>query len=417
MEKLLLIVVILFLLTLLRCLHQDFFSPAVINLIWNVFFLFFGIIVFGRGIEWKYGGIIWILISCIMFLLGQIIGSKFRVNSYKKKEIKNYNYVWIMIIGMIVLGCIDTLIYLRAYGYSIKDLFNIHQLLKINAEIAYDRYFGHQFNETYLNMILSVIIYMAPLCGGFIFPKVKKRTGQMLSVLTVLPIITLAIVTNGKVGVIACSFLWAIGWLLGFITINSNKRKLNKKIIFIIVSTGLIAIFFLDFTMLMRIGSINMETQLIVNQKLQEYAFGQINAFTVWFHNRGSIDLGFGSNTYMFIVNWLGINTRKQGVYDLMPGLTTNIYTQNRGIITDFGVIGGVIYWFIFGVIAGVLYKKVTSCKQNNIIAIVILGTIYFSILYGFIISPWIYSSYVLAFVGFGIFLTILKRVRFNFTR
>lgn len=201
------------------------------------------------------------------------------------------------------------------------------------------------------------------------------------------------------------------------LNLERTGKILNKKIVFKGIVVVVLGVAFLDLTMLMRIGNINRETQTIVNNKFREYAFGQIEAFSVWFSRYKRTRLDWGSNTYMFLTNWLGLTVRKQGVYDLIPGVDTNIFTQNRGIIEDFGKIGGLLYWTMIGIASGISYKKVKAGSDNCICSKIILSALYFMILYGFIISPWIYSSYILAFIGFAFFLMVIRKFRFGFKR
>lgn len=419
MEKTLLLMSIVVLVVLVKILKQDILSPAAVNVYWNSFFIVGAVVLFDAGIEWEYEGIWWILVSCIFFLTGQMIGGYIRLRQVRDEinAKSNYNYIEIILAGIVLLGMGNPLIYLKAFGYSVGDLFHIQTLLQLNTEVAYDRYYGHRFSAPAITVILSIVIYMGALIGGYVFGMTRRLSRKLLSFATIIPVLFLAIITNAKVGVIACVFLWIIGW--GVYSLNRKKtgKLLSTKLCIIGIIFSIISIAFLNLTMLLRIGSIDAETQMIVNEKLQEYAFGQVQAFSMWFNRMGTTDLELGSNTYMFLTNWLGLTVRKQGVYELMPGVPSNIFTLNRGIITDYGIIGGLVYWGILGGVSGVVYKKVKSGSHNCIGAMVFLSSIYFIVLYGFIISPWIYSSYVLAFVGFAVFLVVLKEVRFNFKR
>lgn len=392
-------------------------SPAVINLYWNIFFVFGAVILLGGETQWQYGGIVWILFSCCTCLAGQKLGGLIRVVKVDNKQCSRRTYLNIILTGIIIVGILNPIVYLRAFGYSVTDLFNINKLLELNAEIAYDRYYEHKFSAPIISMISTIVIYTGTLIGGYSFLFMKKTFGRCLSVATLFPILFLAMITNGKVGVIACAFLWGIGWLVHMLSLKKTGKFLNKKIVIKGIIVIALGVAFLDLTMLMRIGNINRETQMIVNNKLREYAFGQIQAFAVWFSRYEGTNLDLGSNTYMFLTNWFGLTVRKQGVYDVVPGIDTNIFTQNRGIIEDFGKIGGLLYWTMIGILSGISYKKVKEGSGNCIGPKVILSGLYFMILYGFIISPWIYSSYILAFMGFAFFLMVIRKYRFGFER
>lgn len=417
MEKMLLFLVILMLFILVRVLKQDFLSPAVINACWNTFFIAGAVLIFDDGMDWNYEGIFWMLASCYVCLAGQAMGTAVHFEKIKSAVAGKRNYLNLILIGIILLGMLQPFVYLNGFGYSVTDIFRVDQLLQLNEEIAYDRYYGHTFQVPVISSILTIIIYLGSCIGGYTFLIAKGLLGKILSLATILPVLFLAIVTNGKVGVIACVFLWGIGWLVYSLNQKRTGKLLSKRLIGIGAAVAVLGIAFLDLTMLLRIGSIDMETQRIVNHKLQEYAFGHIQAFSAWFHKGEFTDLELGSNTYMFFTNWLGLTVRKAGVYELMEGASSNIFTQNRGIIMDFGVLGGLVYWMLIGVVSGMAYKKVKSGSNYCIGSTTVLSALYFMILYGFIISPWIYSSYVLAFAGFAVFLVVLKNLRVSFQR
>lgn len=215
MEKLLICLLMIGLILAIGALKQEIFSPAVLNVFWNIFFILGAVIFFGGEIEWEYGGIIWTLGTCGAFLFGQTLGQHVGIKNRTSEFIKGKkNYVYIIVVGVIALGLVETLIYLHAFQYSVFDLFNIRALLELNTKVAYDRYYGHTFNPPAISTILSIIIYMGAIIGGYVFVLTQKFWGKFLCILTLIPILFLAIVTNAKVGVIASVFLWVIGWML-----------------------------------------------------------------------------------------------------------------------------------------------------------------------------------------------------------
>ena len=207
MEKVLILMTIMLLLLLPRIWRQEFVSPAVINLYWNIFFIFGAVILLGGETQWQYGGIVWILFSCCTCLAGQKLGGLIRVVKVDNKQCSRRTYLNIILIGIIIVGILNPIVYLRAFGYSVTDLFNINKLLELNAEIAYDRYYEHKFSAPIISMISTIVIYTGTLIGGYSFLFMKKTFGRCLSVATLFPILFLAMITNGKVGVIACAFL------------------------------------------------------------------------------------------------------------------------------------------------------------------------------------------------------------------
>ena len=218
------------------------------------------------------------------------------------------------------------------------------------------------------------------------------------------------LITNTKSSLIAAVFLWISGFMVADLNKKGRYNTVPMKMIKRIVLAGLIVLVLLDLSMMMRIGEISKYTQEIVFDKLETYAFGHIYSFSYWFAHIDEVTYDIGMNTFMTFTNWLGITTREIGVYDRIGDVVSNVYTQNRGIIMDFGIIGGQIYWLYMGLLTGILYNRVCNTQyRETIINKVFLSAIYFSVFYGFIISPWIYSSYTLAFIIFGIALLLIR--------
>lgn len=415
MEKILILIIGILMLLLLKILKQDLFSPAIINIIWNFMHIFFAVFIFDSGVAWNYEGVFWILSACFMFLVGQVAGNRICCGKteevYEKKADKISDLAYILVLALTIIAVFSPVIYVYKYGFEIGDIFNFKKLLEMNTIIASDRYQTHQLSMGAISSLLLVVVYMIPLCGGFIWNYARKKIGKFIAILTVFPMLLQVMITNAKAGIIAVVFLWAIGFILSYLKVNHKSATLKFEIVSKVLIAGGIMVAFLDFIMLMRIGTINLETQKIINKKMQIYALGHIQSFSAWFSlgDKSSFDLG--TNTFMFFTNWLELTEREQGVYKFLDGAVSNVFTLNRGIIMDYGVLGGLGFWLALGFLAGYLYKCVKQKRTKQTVAVAMLGGIYFFIIYGFIISPWVYSSYVLAFLGFWFFLCFVKHV------
>lgn len=415
MEKILLVISLLFLLGSVKCLKQSWVSPAGINIIWNSLFIFCAVVLFGSEIDWQYAGIAWMVISCFLFLLGQVLGKRIMYSNKSRERnicenvsITNVSYMALIVLTIFCLG--RSLLYITAYGFHLAELLDIQKLLKINTVIANARYGENLISLGVMGKMMLVLSYFIALMGGYLFPYAKKSWERVSCVFVVCPVLANILITNVKSELIATVFLWISGYLTANLSRGEEKEILSPKVLRRLIGVGAACIILFDFVMMLRIGSINIETQRIVTRKLQTYAFGHIHAFSYWFGNVEELPYDLGSNTYMFFTNWLGVTVRKIGVYDPIEGISSNVFTQNRGIIADFGKIGGLIYWGVLGIISGTAYKVVNrgSCNKQ-ILAKGLLAAVYFSILYGFIISPWIYSSYVLALVIFIMALFVIR--------
>ena len=159
------------------------------------------------------------------------------------------------------------------------------------------------------------------------------------------------------------------------------------------------------FSMMLRIGRVDSETFDIVTEKFISYAFGEIQAFDWWFKvGRSNLNYSAGVQTFMSIFHNLGMVERKSGVYDFIPGVVSNVYTVFRGIIEDFGTVGGLVFVAICGCIAGYYFEKIKYSVKLPVVSCSFVVGIDFLFIYGYIISPWIYTSYVIMmffFIGF----------------
>jgi oligosaccharide repeat unit polymerase len=164
--------------------------------------------------------------------------------------------------------------------------------------------------------------------------------------------------------------------------------------------------------MCVRIGAFDSETINLVHGKFRLYAFSEIQAFSVFLENRqyDLTSLGFGKNTFMSIYNLFSGESKVAGVYTIMEGTETNVFTAYRGLIEDYSFVGTLVFEFIVGFISGVSLKAIKRNRPSTI-ALVALAISYYFILYSFIISPWIYTIEILMFViMFIVFLLFFRR-------
>lgn len=417
MERIILFIGIALLICFANILKQDLFSPAVINLYWNSLFLIGGVVVFGGHLEWDYRGILWLYVSMLMCFLGQLVGNRINVEicQCKKKDISN---LWPLgVVFMVCLSIMGSYFYIEAYGYRLKDLFDLNKLLEINSTIAYDRYYGHDVGVPQITIVLNTVSYAGCLIGGYIFNYTKGWFQKISTFLVFVPILLQTFINNAKAGFIASVFLWGTGWLVSYLRVQRRSMKVSFRLGIVLGILAIAGVIFLDLIMLLRIGRIDFETQQEVNEKMLNYAFGQIHAFSVWFSQNCDYGYGFGANTFMAIADWLGVSDRIQGIYELIEGTKSNVFTSNRGLIADFGVLGAQLFWFIFGIIGSVVYRIVKFKGEEGYFSSVFLASMLFFILYGFIISPWVYTSYIFAFAIFGVALLVLKYFKISIRR
>lgn len=412
------LVIVFFMLVMARYVSKNWINPSFILIIYWSFFIIAPFYAFRGDYDWKYIGLYWIIIACIFFLIGYLLGRD--ISNKKKQKISNIfetdstkklsKVSWIFIVILILIGMYRTVIEVSINGFSFSMFFNLDTLIMMNTSMAYDRYIGGGNSYNMIMQVINVFIYTAPLCGGYAYNYSEKKIHKILSVATFLPIIMSLLLTNGKVGLVANSFLWATGYLISYTEKYRKAPSINirKVVIVLIVSFGVIGLLYIS--MLLRIGDLSSQTREIVNKKFSIYAFGHMQAFDLWFSNYGlSNEYTYGEYTFLGIFSSLGIAIRKQGVYDFIGGASSNIFTVFRGIIQDYGIMGGLLFMIILGLIGGHSFHNVLNINKSSVANKVILAATYFFIFHSMFSSAWTYTSYILLFPLFALYLLITK--------
>ena len=280
--------------------------------------------------------------------------------------------------------------------------------------MAIQRYSGGNINNPIMQILLT-FVYAAPLCGGYAFVYSENKLHKIISILTFIPSLMSLLITNTKAVLIASVFLWASSFLVGYLDKYKKLPKISEivNIKTIIILAGIFLILYTS--MVLRTGKINKDIINIVNTKFKIYALGQVFSFDNWFLNNAfNTEHTLGQYTFFGIFDALGLAVRNQGVFSEftynLAGNGTNIYTVFRGIISDFGILGGLIFFIVTGIFSGYSLKKISQGRKKAIISRLILTSTYFFVFYSILISPWTYNSQILAFIVFGFYLFLSWR-------
>ncbi|MBE0067691.1 O-antigen polymerase [Thermoanaerobacterium thermosaccharolyticum] len=413
--------ILILLLIIEKILIKNWINPAYIMIAYWSIFIVSAIIAFGTDFNWNYLGLIWIIFAIIIFLFGQIIGSSFAKNKilYKasavetNKILSNASSQFIFI--CIIIGLLKVLIEVVANGFSVHMFFHINSLINMNTYMAQQRYYGG-ISYSIIMQIMLIFVYAAPLCGGYSFVYAEKKSSRLLSFATFIPIIGELLLTNGKAGMIGSAFLWFSGYFVAYVEKYKKSPRICMKILVKVVVVIVFLFSLLYFSMLLRIGNFSIQTRDLVTKKFLVYALGSIPAFDEWFSNyfyNYNPSYSLGTYTFIGLFNLLGISLRKQGVFsDIVVILNgyTNVFTAFRGIILDYGMIGGLIFVMLFGIIAGYSFRIILKRSRSTVIHRVLLSSIYFFIMQSVLGSAWAYLSYILAFFVFSIYLWLADR-------
>ena len=388
-----------------------------IHTIWWTFFIVLAIILYNTE-EWNCFGLLYIQSTCVVMFLGEFIGRKMLIPKMAK-QIQSFspsnkyhtcieNSAWLMLGCFIILASIGQLFTLRNYGFSILSFFNINSYLSMNAQIAYARYNQTGSGSAFVQLFLT-FSYIAPLCGGYCLYYAETLFQKIVACFSILPITFCMLFTNTKAGFIGSIMLFAIGYIIAYLETKKNFPKVTFTVFckFILLFSFLLIILFI--VMCVRVGDFSKETIAVIKIKFAEYAVGHMEAFEMWFEKyRENMDsLQLGANTFLALADKIGLKEKTQGVYSLIPEASSNVFTAFRGIITDFGIVGSLVFFQMIGLLGGVSEKFILNMK--GALAKMVYASLLFFILYSFVVSPWVYTTYILIFPCFGLFCYLSK--------
>lgn len=371
----------------------------------------FGIIAFKEH-NYNYSGIAWILCALFAFSVGSLLASGLRnKNPIQANDNCSYSIKLKLakdiLIMSILLGLCYSIELIIRNGFSLRQLFNIDELLQINNSMAIQRYSGRGVGMSKISRLFLVFTYFAPLIGGFNLNFVKDNKSKFFCWISLLPSFSILLIQNTKATWIGAVFLFISGYLTSCVKINNKLPKISFKKIMLIIICIFMFLGINYASMMMRIGRFDKELVNIINRKFLNYALGHIPAFDIWFSNNiRAIEYHFGTRTFYGIADFVGISKRVQGIYtDFVSwgSYSTNVYTAFRPFIEDFGPYLGLSIMFLYGFIMDIIFFYVIN-QSFRYKGVTILSAFYFYTLFT-ITSAWSYMSFILAFVIFNIYI------------
>lgn len=353
-------------------------------------------------------GNIYILFSILFFYFGTLTVTVDNVN-IEYKDVEHNKFVnkktVLFVIIIVIIGYFNFYSIIVKYNIKIISLFDLDYLSYINNKIAVDRYSGNH-NKSIYESITLIFVYLSPLIGGYTYNRINKKRFKFLSFLTLTPAFLVLLLENTKVVLIYAVFLFLSSFLVDKLATNGYKSKIDfKKILFSIIV--LLAILF--FSMILRLGTVNSEGFHIIIEKFIDYSTGHMEAFNKWFSIRTKGNYTYGKYTFYSFFNTFKISIRDQGVYDFIEDGVSNVFTVFRGLISDYGVFGSLVFLFLFSKISNKAYIDVASKSVPKIKYRVLLTFVYFTIFASFLISSLTYMSITISFLFYFLSLYFLE--------
>lgn len=255
----------------------------------------------------------------------------------------------------------DRWIYLLFLVYTIANIENIQsitsalmrgELLGYSYARVVERYEGSGFSKAGLITRLGTLSF---LILGSLLPYTKPNNKYIL--LTCV-FIMIAIESAGlaRLGVLFLFTSFAIGFVI------KNNKKISSYSIFKMTKIGIymfvvLSVIFL-FSAYFRVSHKDNVIDILL-VKLLVYTVAMYDAYYVWLDSQQLVGNGYGFNTLAGVYKIFGHEVA-QGFYT--PSDTyfgpTNIYTNLRGLLSDFGVVFSFLYFLICGVLITTFSSK-----------------------------------------------------------
>ncbi|HFR3172644.1 TPA: O-antigen polymerase, partial [Streptococcus suis] len=379
-------------------------------------FIFFSNLILDQNYTFTYLGIFWIFSSCFFLTLGysfKIVTNKGRFSELDK-SLTGPNIPWFLLSVFILLGFLSFIKSATRYGVSLNVLTDFESLQSASNNISEQRYSGTAIGIGILEQMLNSFVYVLPLCGGYSISYADTLKKKILIVFTALPSLLSMLLTSAKLVIVAYVILFFVSYYVSHLYLYKQFIKINYKKTFqaILLGFSLYQLFYLSF--ILRIGSTSASLGRIIVTKLGIYAFGHVQAFDIWLQTYLSSkpELGLGTNTFLAFSSILGLQDKKQGIYAFISGSSTNVFSQFRALISDFGIVFSLFIVLLLGLVLNILNDNlINSSGRVSVFQQVFYISILFYLLY-FIVSPWAYMTFVAAFIIFYFYLLVAFYVK-----
>lgn len=383
---------------------------------WMIFCIFSTF--FYRYIDMPNKGLIYIMSMVLVFYLGTVFTRNRKIKLFTRSQTIDIKGGDIFLKMAVIAALIAIVISFYRYGYS---LYSFSDFLSTSSSVRLTNFGSRSsFEKIAMPFIFSAFALDGYFCAYSISYKAVINKYKTVLPLLFLEIIILGVLSTGKSLLIWAVILWTSGFLSGnqeFLNVKIEKNKLSKFIKKhkwnIIITT---VIFILCLMIMMYVRS-QKEVETLI-YKMINYGLGQVPCFSFWFNEISNSTLQYSNGKQLLFGIFdelkfsdnlfsnfpLNVSLYNKGVY-------SNIYTVFRCVIEDFGLKGSVLFWFLFGIISGIVEKKI-QYNKNIVIYNGLLLAFYIFIFFSFLISAWHYLTIALAQMFFFLELYYIKRIK-----
>jgi oligosaccharide repeat unit polymerase len=357
----------------------------------------------------------WILASAAAVAVGSHLGARLaKRDAVIRSPAPGYSFRGVEGVQALAVGVgfLSVLILLFSRGKGIDIFLSVNALAATAREYSVARYL-QGWQEPLAARVLYTGIYLGALLGGLLLATATSRRRRLLAILPLVPALAVALVLTTKAVILYTLLALLASYLSFFVTGRAQALRLSGRRAglgaAVVVSLAGLAVLIQMF----RYGFSSPARVPEVVNRLRLYAFGYLGAFSNWLSHMKFLGshLSYGKTTFAGVFELLGGGQRKAGVYtdsvQLWPAhISSNVYTVFRGLITDFGGPGALIFLVVVGIVAGYAFVRV---QQTNLVYTCVLSAFYAATMLGMIVNVFVYNSMLLAWLLFAAYLVLSR--------
>jgi len=340
---------------------------------------------------------------------------------FKKIEITNDHHatdcrdlMTSIFIAMQIFIIIGIFLHIRAQGFSISNVIKAPD--KFGGDFIGLRYSGKITSTLYIQIATILNYVCVALCGLIVANDRRYVIPALLTIAAFIPSLATMFLMGDKGTLPQSIALYCGGLFVGWVSVGKTTIMTKRAAIFFTIGVFAMVPIMTVAMIIKVVGKFQApNSQLVENlyYAFRSYAFGSVYAFSDWLSWYISPQYGtrYIEQSYtMGQLTFWGISKYIPTAYQMpdgyyseyfeVPGVVrTNIYTSFRGLVTDFGLIGSLLFMSAIGFLSSAAYKLMAikySAPLSQTFYIMLIGAIYASSLIS--LGTWA-SPFIAAFL------------------
>lgn len=373
--------------------------------------IFLGVAIFGNDMQWDWSSLIFLLTCVNAFCISYnnvAVPCRADISVYSQ-TMNDPKKLKVIAISTVLCGFGYVYYELTSNGFGLYNLISEEGLMETGYYFSDGRYGGiTEIQVPIVGQILLMINYSGFCFAGYLFKLgyLQKR----FCFLQFLPMIASTLATTAKTLLVSGILLWLTGYIVASLIAAPEDKHIRNLSVKKMLGPSLLMLAFFYFSFVIRYQTNN---PLEIVNRLFVYIFGHVPCYDDWFakFNANLFGYSYGQQSFQFLFGpKLPDALRAEYVVPYLQTKYgwTNVNTMFAYFLMDFGYIGSLIVFFIWGHLAGVFYNKIT--RFGSIVSHGFIALTVYVILYSFLICAMKYTSIVGSFFLFAVYICVLKK-------